>query len=715
MRAKKFTKAKKVIFLSMCVTALALGGCSKAPKVPDKAIWTGSMNVERTSEAGGSAQEGDTDQISSMETTGQVYSQTIMVYMVGSDLESRYGGASSDLLEMMEAQVDTDKHNIVVYAGGASEWQSQGLSDEEDTILELDDGEFQAVETYRPQNMGKAKTLSKFVSYCLENYDTDKYSLICWDHGGGPVLGFGLDENHRDMLSLEEIQSALDKSVGEAGVKLEWIGFDACLMSSLEVADVLAPYADYMIASQETEPGWGWNYEFLTALSKPDMDGARLGQEIIDAYMSYGDMVFAVRPSLYADLTLSCVDLNRYQAVEDEMNQFFRDMRGALDTESFPGMVRNRGHVKDFGSYASDFNYSLVDAANLLEVFSEEGQASAKAAVAAIDEMVVYTRANVEDAGGISICYPYQTEEDYAEYYAELQAEVDFASDYADFLKNFNAIKNGDALIEDWDVADAEVDVEEMEPGQGGLSGGTVGSDISLALTPEQQANFGSAGYFILCHAKSEGYITDEEDERADEMYFFIHYGQNVEMDENGVLHAYYNNNAVYMQDGETGELSEVPMMMIEVDSTPEEQRYFSYVVLQNWGEDFTDTFVSDVANLQVAISEEYPDGIIRSAVPVSDDEDMQNPSKQLLNLEDYCNMGVTSRCSYVTRDENGHMKQFYEWEDSGWLMGFEQDLTKPYNLKVCPLQNPENYACMFVVKDAQGNLSMSELIPLGK
>ena len=45
----------------------------------------------------------------------------------------------------------------------------------------------------------------------------------------------------------------------------------------------MAPYAEYMIASEETEPTSGWNYRFLSGLEK-DESGAETGQRIIDAY-----------------------------------------------------------------------------------------------------------------------------------------------------------------------------------------------------------------------------------------------------------------------------------------------------------------------------------------------------------------------------------------------------------------------------------------------
>jgi hypothetical protein len=62
--------------------------------------------------------------------------------------------------------------------------------------------------------------------------------------------------------------------------KFDIIGFDACLMGSLEVLSMTAPYADYAVLSQETEPSMGWAYTaFLKKLtSNPKIDPAELSK-----------------------------------------------------------------------------------------------------------------------------------------------------------------------------------------------------------------------------------------------------------------------------------------------------------------------------------------------------------------------------------------------------------------------------------------------------
>ena len=634
----------------------------------------------------------------SLDSTGTA--QTIMVYMVGSDLESAYGNATLDMDEMENAGVDTAHNNVIVYAGGASQWQDRGLSGEECTTLLLTEEGFAPLETYSAENMGDPLTLSSFINYCIDFFPADSYSLILWDHGGGPVLGYGVDENFRDLLTLDELSEALGDSVGAHQTKLEWIGFDACLMSSLEVADVLAPYADYMIASQETEPGWGWNYDFLSMLSDTPIPGDQMGEYIIDSYMAYGEYVFDIYPKLYSDLTLSCIDLNAYAEAEDALNTYFAELDTSLNVKNFPRLVRNRARVRDFGSYSSDMNYGMVDVLHLLELLGGDLD-TAKAAAEAVENCIVYSDTNMKNAGGISICYPYQTDEDYRDACIDMQEYLGFAPNYTRFLQDFYAIQNGDTLLADREISNAKTTVTTE-------SDGTYDeSDITLQLTPEQQANFASGGYYILCKAKGEGYITDEEDPRADDMYLYIQGSKRVTLDDNGVLHAAYKNNTVYMQDADG--MSDIPMILTESDISDVENRYLSYVVLMNF-----DNWESEAVQLQLVVSDEYPDGILRNAIPLNNDEDdLQSASKQLIDLDDYSVMSVAARCSYVTRDDNGDLLDFFDWEKSEWMMGFEVDLTSDYKPVVQPLNHPENYVCVFFIKDSQGNVSFSDMIPL--
>ncbi|GAB4459213.1 MAG: hypothetical protein Kow0031_39330 [Anaerolineae bacterium] len=150
-------------------------------------------------------------------------------------------------------------------------------------------------------NMADRDTLVDFVTWAAETYPADKHVLILSDHGMGWPGGWSdpdpggigrhdipLAQFFEDNLYLMEIDEALGDAREAAGIdKFEIVGFDACLMGHLEVAAAIAPHANYMLSSQEVEPGIGWAYAaFLEQLTtNPEMDGAELATAIVDTYI----------------------------------------------------------------------------------------------------------------------------------------------------------------------------------------------------------------------------------------------------------------------------------------------------------------------------------------------------------------------------------------------------------------------------------------------
>jgi hypothetical protein len=51
-------------------------------------------------------------------------------------------------------------------------------------------------------------------------------------------------------------------------LKLDIIGFDACLMAMYEVGSTLAPYGHHLLASELLEPGHGWDYAALAGITQ---------------------------------------------------------------------------------------------------------------------------------------------------------------------------------------------------------------------------------------------------------------------------------------------------------------------------------------------------------------------------------------------------------------------------------------------------------------
>lgn len=204
---------------------------------------------------------------------------TIFVYMCGSDLESDGGLATMDLQEMIDGS-PSDKTRFVVQTGGANAWDNDLVDDAMTQRFVIENHNITEIEAVAGANMGSAKTLAEFLDWGVATYPAEKMGLIFWNHGGGSITGVCFDEqNENDSLSLLEIENALTSVYPKMTDAFEFIGFDACLMGTLETGNILAPHARYMIASEELEPGYGWDYKAIGSFigSNPAAGGAELG------------------------------------------------------------------------------------------------------------------------------------------------------------------------------------------------------------------------------------------------------------------------------------------------------------------------------------------------------------------------------------------------------------------------------------------------------
>lgn len=132
-------------------------------------------------------------------------SKTIMIYMIGSDLEAQYGFGSFNIKAIEESGVDLDTTHIVLKVGGSLSWQSDEINEKGGTYVLDDNYQLKEIET-KKEDMCKASTLSQFLTYSYENYKADSYDLILWDHGGGSILGYGYDEVYKSTLKLTDIK-----------------------------------------------------------------------------------------------------------------------------------------------------------------------------------------------------------------------------------------------------------------------------------------------------------------------------------------------------------------------------------------------------------------------------------------------------------------------------------------------------------------------------
>lgn len=257
-----------------------------------------------------------------------------MIYMVGSDLESQYQAASTDIEEMLDSGYDESKMNVLIYTGGCSNWHNRDIPEDANSILKIENGSLTELTSKDASNMGDPSNLTEFLNYGYMNYPAEQYDLILWNHGGGAFFGYGFDETTNDSLTLDELDQAFADSPFHDGNKLEFIGFDACLMANIETAHTLSPYANYMVASQESEPGSGWSYSFLADIETLQ-SGKDIGQKIVDSYMQDTTDYMNSMPFSYATICLSVLDLSQVETCEMALNDLFASVNKDFNESTY--------------------------------------------------------------------------------------------------------------------------------------------------------------------------------------------------------------------------------------------------------------------------------------------------------------------------------------------------------------------------------------------
>ena len=359
---------------------------------------------------------------------------TIMVYMCGTDLESRSGMGTSDLQEMLAADFG-DNVNLIVFTGGCKKWQNNVVSNSVNQIYQITDGKMKLLKKDAgTASMTNPDTLTEFIKYCNKNFPANRNQLIFWDHGGGSISGYGYDEKNKvsGSMDLAEINQALKKS----GVTFDFIGFDACLMATLETALMLSPYADYLIASEETEPGVGWYYtDWLTALGKnTSMSTLEIGKNIVDDFVDT-----CANKCRGQKTTLSVVDLAELEmTVPDELKAFAKSASELIRDDEYKVVSDARYNTREFATSSAIDQVDLVHLANNLG--TDEGEELADALLSAVKYN--RTSSNMTNAYGLSIYFPYKKASS-VDAVVDTYEAIGMDSEYARCIQEFASLEVG--------------------------------------------------------------------------------------------------------------------------------------------------------------------------------------------------------------------------------------------------------------------------------
>ena len=682
-------KAKWPLILGICLAVAAIIGLVVFIVIKNKPkdyTKNGNKKTEHTTEER-TTEEPTTEEPTTEEPLYDEGTKTIMIYIVGADLESGNGLGSEEIYEILDSGFDEEKMNVLIYTGGTTEWSHSDVPDDGNAIFLVEDGEIVLLEEYDQENMGDPDTLSSFLTYGYENYPAEQYGIIMWNHGGGAFFGYGFDEVSGDWLPLTELKQAFEDSPFGEENKLEFIGFDACLMANIETASILSPYANYLIASQEVEPGWGWDYAFLDEID--DMDnGADMGTAIVDSYITTTEEYMQAYPYQYLNLTLAVMDLSKVDEVEIAVDNLFALANAELCADTYSQYSRIRSSTKEIASeYTGESSYDVVDlkdlGRNMTKLFPDESNALQ----AAVDELIVYSSATEEHTNGVSIYYPYNAKQ-YSSQYIPMYADFEFSTEYEKYITNFATLLNSTQTTSTvWDAAT-------MVPYTNG------DLTFSLQLTEEQAAD-----------VQNIYYVISREDVTNPSNYVFVSMSNQVDMNDTNLLTANFDGQIIYMQDDTT--LAQYEVMYTEQETTDTYTRYLLTSILYNddiQGED------AMYAYFVMETSDAYPQGQLLGAYPISNYISTEGadvfPDRYEININDYSNIafGVASHEFTSTEDLTNFNEA--DWQDV-LIMYNSFPIVNGFSTVLGGMQPDLSYYGMFIIEDTQGNRHCSNIVQI--
>ena len=637
---------------------------------------------------------------------------TVMVYMCGADLESQNGMATSDLKEMVNANL-SDSINLLVYTGGARKWKNNVVSANANQIYKIENGSLtRLVENDGNASMTSPSTLASFIKYGNANYPANRMVLILWDHGGGSVSGYGYDERYGkgQTMTLAGINEALKS----AGVKFDFIGFDTCLMATVENGLMLSQYADYMIASEETEPGTGWYYtNWLNKLSaNSSMNTVQIGKTIVDDFVEVSN-----RQARGQATTLSVVDLAELSAtVPTELKDFSVETNELIQNKQYKKVSSARSKTREFAQS------SKIDQIDLIHFAKNLGTSESSQLAKALEGAIKYNRTGggISNAYGLSIYFPYKKTSKVSQIISTYKA-IGMDDEYTRCIQEFASLEvsgqlSGGSTPQSYGSSNAMSGLMESLMG-GGSSYGSIGNTYSgggleslLGGYYSGGSSSGSTGSILdllmgrsMTAQKAAAYIQENHFDpsnlqwKNDRITFtqeqkdnIIDIQKNLFFDDGkGYINMGFDpfiktegNDLIYEFDGTwlSIDLQEVPYYRI---ATIEQSDCYAEI-------GYVPAIVNDVrANLILVFDKENPDGYIAGAEPVYTNGETETQAKNLIGIGKGDKIQIV--CDYV--DYNGNYQDSYRLGDP-FVLGDRTTIGYAY------VKNPEKCKLTYCITD---------------
>ena len=609
-------------------------------------------------------------------------SRTIMIYMVGSNLETDNAIASADLRGIKPEEIDMENVKVYLYTGGTEKWHNF-ISSDENAIYELKSDGFSKVKTYEKEDMGDAETLATFLNYVYDASKTDLYNLVFYNHGGA-IDGAIYDDFTNNNLSVGEMGDAFEKTPFKGDNKLDTILFRTCLNGTVEVADELDEYARYLIASEEVTNGYPQDsvFTFINELEVSDT-GIDYGKKFIAKYEKYMDFI---DPFAFSSTPMySIIDLSKVDTIVDELDTF---INGIDVKKNYSDIIKVRSNMYQYGFTVSGFpNFDTVDLYSLIEGIDDYSTVSSDKLLASIKDAVVYNWSKfLKESNGLSVYFPYNGSRLEQNAMILEYNDMDFSNNYVTFVKQISNLKNSNQVsnFTKTDLYDSDTKVEKGE--------------FKLELTPEQAKDFAEASYVVF--------------EKQDNNYYMpVYKSDNAYLDGNTLKSDVTGNMLKIVTKNEEGGYDKFWLQLFENTRT-EKKIHKTGAVAFYFGDtnDFSN-FKVDALDIYIEYDENGKPYVGNVTTSVKDEE-TGTVKVEYVKLEDYDYVQFTN-FRYDILDENGNFTTEFESDPTKYLIEVDMKEDEFYYENVS-LDSGDYYA-VFYITDIYGNRVNSNLVSVNK
>ncbi|WP_214052694.1 clostripain-related cysteine peptidase [Photorhabdus caribbeanensis] len=339
---------------------------------------------------------------------------TLLIYIIGGDMESDFQMATDDIQEILSAK-KPDNLNVIIQTGGALKWHLSQIKKNNIQRWKVTNNQLVLIEQLPNANMDKPDALSSFIKWGIGYSPSDSYYMLFWGHGLGAAGGYGGDENYGNKkMSINDIFLAF-KNADLKQNNFEIIGFDNCKMASLEIAYILKSYGKYLVSSVDYTHKNGWNYKDIIESFGLYSSSEAIAAKILSSYVEQS----ITQNEATDDIQGSVINLSQINDVAESVGNIFHKLSSHIkDIDYFDKIYNARKATEDYEDEAN-----MVDLYDFIKNIKMEYPHSISDADLILLENTISKSIllNIKTpehlkGKGISIYFPFHNVCDYPEY-----------------------------------------------------------------------------------------------------------------------------------------------------------------------------------------------------------------------------------------------------------------------------------------------------------